>query len=138
MNDNRFTIEPKKTIDIAREWLVVRGWKFPIPRGCFDAMQTDTGGCFDMAQELAEFADLMTKQLSFERDTYKKLAEDALACSPPKPMLIDTGERKKAIEECVQVVENYRDRVCGEHEAGQHAAAACGFIANRLRSIIGL
>jgi hypothetical protein len=68
-----FRIEPKKTIDIAREWLIVKGPAIVMnPR---DEM-------------LSEFADLLTKQVQFERDTFKKLAEDAIACHLPQPILI--------------------------------------------------
>ena len=75
LSDN-FRIEPKKTIDIAREWLVVKG-------------ASSYGQAFETrAAELAEFADMLTKHLQFARDAYKNLAEDMLKFTYPKPIVI--------------------------------------------------
>ena len=79
MNDDRFRIQPKSTFDIAREWLVVKAYIEPHER-------------FNLAAMLSDFADMLTKHLQFERDTYKKLAEDALMMQPPAPIIMNSDD----------------------------------------------
>jgi hypothetical protein len=78
MSDDRFRIQPKSTFDIAREWLVVRGYE---PQGQVFLAK---------AELLAEFADMLTGQLQFERGNYRKIAEDALMMQPPPPIIIES------------------------------------------------
>jgi hypothetical protein len=37
----------------------------------------------------AEFSELIFRQYREETECYKRLAEDAMACSPPKPIIIE-------------------------------------------------
>ena len=74
--DHLCRIRSKSVQDIAREWLTVKGFTF--------SHKTE--------EMLAEFATLYAKQLEFERDTYKKLAEDALAIQPIQSFTIIPGQ----------------------------------------------
>ena len=84
MNNNFCRIRPKPALDIAREWVVVKNLQ---PPGAY----IDSYCPFPhhrLADLLAEFAELYAKQLEFERDTYKKLAEDMMDCQPLRPIIM--------------------------------------------------
>lgn len=85
MNFDDMKIAPKSTLDIAREWQVVTQ--------CPEVLSRDA-----ITLRLAEFADMLTKHLQFQRDSMERIATEALRCSTPPSLVVNTADSSCAAD----------------------------------------